>query len=109
MRVLYYPCADVSEEAGKPQIGHHDHHAEEQDDRVVIDSCVSFLNSEDVESQHQAGADDCRAGTIYTQEGDPANGKDQVSPYKNEGGGEQAPIVSSRVHAARYGTYAALC
>ena len=85
--MIYYPCADGGEETGESQIGHHDHHAEEQDDRVVVDGGVSFLNGEDVEGQHQAGADDCRAGTIHPQVRESADGKDQVSYCENEDGG----------------------
>ena len=41
--VIHHPGADGGEEAGEAQIGDHDHHAEEQDDGVVIDGGVGFL------------------------------------------------------------------
>ena len=35
--MLDHPGADHGEESREPQIGHHDHHAEQQQDGVVID------------------------------------------------------------------------
>ena len=95
MRVIHHPCADHCEESGEAQIRHHDHHAEQQDDGVVIDGGVCFLNGEDVEGKHQAGADDGRAGSIHPQKRNAPDGKNQVRGGENEDCGQQAPIVSS--------------
>ena len=87
MRVIHHPRADGGEETGEAQIGHHDHHAEEQDDGVVIDGGVGFLNGEDVEGQHEAGADDGRAGAVHAQERDAPDGEHEVGAGEDEDGG----------------------
>ena len=89
VRVIHHPGADQGEEAGEPQVGHHDHHAEEQDDGVVVDGRVGLLHGENVEGQHQARADDRRAGAVQPQAGQASDGQHQVGAGKDEDGGEQ--------------------
>ncbi len=69
VRMLHHPGADQREETGEPQIGDHDHHAEQQDDGVVVNGCVGLLHGEDIEGQHQARAYNRRAGAVEPQSG----------------------------------------
>src|ERR1019366_8581562 len=104
VRVIHYPRGDGGEEAGEPQIGHHDHHAEQQDDGVVIDGGVRLLHGEDVEGEHEAGADNGRAGAVHAQEGDAADGENEVGAGENEDGGEQALIFALSARSLRTDT-----
>src|ERR1017187_9593003 len=99
VRVIHHPRAHGGEEAGEAQVGHHDHHAEEKDDGVVIDGGVRFLHGEDVEGQHEAGADDGRAGAVHAEERDAAEGECEVGGGENEDGGDQNSIVSPGLDA----------
>ena len=87
MGVLHHPGADGGEESGEAEIGDDDHHAEEQHDGVVIDGGVGLLHGEDVEGEHEAGADDGRAGAVHAEERDASDGEDEVGGGEDEYGG----------------------
>jgi len=38
VRMPHHPGAHQREEPGEPQVGYHDHHAEQQNDGVIVDS-----------------------------------------------------------------------
>jgi len=42
-RPPHHPAAHLREEAGEAEIGHHDHHAEQQGERVEVDRLVGVL------------------------------------------------------------------
>jgi hypothetical protein len=52
---------------------------------------------EDTESDHEAGADDARAGSIYAKAGEPAEGQHQINGEKDEDGRQETSLL----HALR--------
>ena len=64
MGMLEHPLARPGEESREPQIRDHDHHAEQQHDGVQVDRAVGLIQRQNVGSDHQARADDRRAGAV---------------------------------------------
>ena len=83
------------EEAGKPQVRDHDHHAEQQHDGVVVDGGVGLVQREDVGGDHQAGADDGRAGAVHAEARQAADRQHQISGGEDQVGAQQGTIVAS--------------
>ena len=73
------PVRDQAEEAADPQVGHDDHHAEQERDGVEIDRTVSLLRSQHADAQHEAATEQRRAGAIDAINGNLADRDDRVS------------------------------
>ena len=73
------PGIDEPEEAGEPQIGDDDHHAQQQDDRVEVDCLGDFVERQRADRHHQARADQGGAGAVEPEAGQPADGQHQIS------------------------------
>ena len=86
VRVFHHPGADQPEESGEAQVGDDNHHAEQQHDRVVVDSAIGLVHCDDVKREHQAGADDGCAGAIDAETGQTADGENQVRGGKDDDG-----------------------
>ncbi len=54
---------------------HHDHHAEQEQQRGMIDGLDGFVDGEHVETHHSAGTDDGRARTVGAEARQPADGE----------------------------------
>ena len=72
------PVVHQPEKAGKAQVGHDDHHAEQQRDRVEIDRAIGFIERDDAKRDHQARAEQRRAGAIEPVARQLADGHDQI-------------------------------
>jgi hypothetical protein len=57
VRVTQYPRVHQREKAGKPQIRDYNHHSEQQNQRVEIDSFVGFIQGEDSAGHHETRTD----------------------------------------------------
>ena len=92
MGVLDHPGGHECKEPGESEVGDDDHHAEEQDDGVVVDGGPGFVEGEDVGCDHQAGADDGRAGAVDAEAGEAADSEYQVSGGEDQDGDEQESL-----------------
>ena len=95
VRVLHHPGAHQREEAGKPQVRDHDHHAEQQNDGVVVDRGVGLVDGQHVGGDHQAGSDNGRAGAVDAEARKAADPKDQVRRGEDQNGNEQELLSHS--------------
>jgi hypothetical protein len=66
MRVqsLDRPLGDALEEASHAEIGHHQHHREEQDNGGEVDGLKGLLRTDNAKGHHQDRANDGRARPI---------------------------------------------
>jgi hypothetical protein len=58
------PVGDHAKESGDAQIGDDDHHAQQQRDRIEVDRVISLLGAQHAGADHQARAEQRRAGAI---------------------------------------------
>ena len=77
---------ELSQPAGKPQMRHDDHHAEEQNDGPEIDRGHGSVERNRAGHHHQHGTDDGRACAIEPQEGRTTCGDDRVRPDEDQRG-----------------------
>ena len=73
------------------EVRHHDHHAEQKHDRIVVDGSVCFLKGKDIEGNHQAGADNGCARAIHAEPGQSADGQYKIRTKKDESGSQHIP------------------
>ena len=97
MRVLHHPFADHRKKAGEPQVGYHDHHAEQQHDGVVVDGRVRLGGSQGAGGKHERGANDGRARAVHPEEREASDSEDEVSGGEDQDRGEQDLIVTLSV------------
>jgi hypothetical protein len=86
VRVLHNPLGHYAEKTREPQVGNHDHHSKQKNDRVVIDRRISLLEIEDAKGDHEARADNAGSRTIYSETWQSADGQHQVNREKDEDG-----------------------
>ena len=72
------PVVRQPKKAGKAQVGDDDHHAEQQRDRVEIDRAIGVIERDDAKSDHQARAEERRAGAVEPVARQLADGHDQI-------------------------------
>jgi hypothetical protein len=77
--MLHDKLGHRAEEAGQPEVGDHDHYAEQQNDGVVIDGSIGLAEIQNAESDHKACADNARPCTIYAKAGEVTGGQDQIN------------------------------
>jgi hypothetical protein len=85
-RARHDKIAHQPEETGKAQVGDDNHHAEQKRDGVEIDRPISLIERDDAHSDHEAGADERRAGAVELITGKLADGDDEISREKNDNG-----------------------
>ena len=69
------PVRRQGEEPGQAEVGHDHHHAEEQDDRLVIDGLGRVVHREHAAGQHGRRTDQGDPGPVDPQAGDLAEGQ----------------------------------
>ena len=80
------PGIGQREEAGEPQMGDQDHHAEQQGDGVEVDGAVGLVEAERARRHHQARPQQRRAGAVEPQPRRAAKGDDEICRGEDEGG-----------------------
>ena len=86
-----HPFGHRGKKPRKAEVRHHDHHAEQKHDRIVVDGSVCFLKGKDIEGNHQTGADNGCACAVHTKSGQSADGQYKISAKKDESDGQQLP------------------
>jgi hypothetical protein len=97
VRVFHHPCADRGEEAGEPQVGDHDHHAEQQHDGLVVDRRVRLFHCKRGGGEHERRPDDRGAGAVDAEAGEASDGQDQIGGGEDEDGSEHELSFSQRL------------
>jgi hypothetical protein len=72
MSVFQSPTRYQPEEARQPQMRHYDHHAEQERERVEIDSAIGLVGRDRANRHHQRRAGERNAGAIQPEPGDAA-------------------------------------
>ncbi len=89
----HHPGARPRKEAGQAKIGDHDHHPQQQGERVEVDRLVSILKGQRAAGDHQTGANQRRARAIDRQARDPADGQSQIARHEDRSRGGPAQLV----------------
>jgi hypothetical protein len=71
----------------------HHHHPEEEDDRAQVHHAVGRFRRDDVERDHEGGADHRRARAVQAQPGHPAQRDHDVGGGEDDGGGQHRPVT----------------
>ena len=82
----------------RPEVGHDHHHAEEQDDRLVIDGPGGVLHRQDAGGEHGGRPDQGDPGPVDPQAGDLAEGQGKVGQAEDRRDQrDRGPGASSRL------------
>jgi hypothetical protein len=81
--VLDHPGADHGKKSGQAEIRHDDHHAEQQNQRFMVDGSNRLVHRQHTKRDHEAGSDDGRTRAVYAKPRQPPNGEYEVGPKKN--------------------------
>jgi hypothetical protein len=76
------------ERAGHFQMRNHDHHAQQEGDRVEVDCAKGFLEAQGTDRNHCRAAEKGDAGAVETQAGNAANGDAQIGQDEDDERGE---------------------
>ncbi len=78
------PVGDEPEKARKTQIADHDHHAEQQGDRVEVDRPQRPVERQRAEAHHQARAEERRPGPVQVKSRQFPEGDDDIGRGKDQ-------------------------
>ncbi len=73
-------------EAREVEVGGKDHHAEQEDERVVIDCGVGLFRGEDPGADHEDGAEQGGGGPVEWEDLEAASADQQVREEEDQGG-----------------------
>src|SRR5512135_829198 len=89
--VLDHPGADQGKKSRQAEIRHDDHHAEQQNQRFVIDGSNRLVHGQYAKRDHETGADDGRTRAVYPKPGQSSDGEHEVGPKKNKQRSDHEP------------------
>ena len=96
-----HPGADHGEKSGQAEIRHDDHHAEQQDQRFIVDGSNRLVHGQNAKRDHETGADDGCARAVDSKPGQPSDGEHEVSSKENQQCGDHEESVIRREDTGR--------
>jgi len=69
-------------------VRHHDHHAEQERERVEVDRAIGFIRRDCADRHHQRRASERNAGAVEPEPGNAPERNARISQKKDNGGSD---------------------
>ncbi len=87
------PISRQGEEPGQSQVSHHDHHAEEQDDGLIVDRLGGLSQGQHATGKHGRGANQRDPRAVGKQAGNLAQGECQIGQAEDRRDQEDRGLI----------------